>query len=272
LLVKMAHLYVCESLSTYAIGAMTSLDRQRVTRLLSGAGIRLRPRGADGRRPQSRSGEAANLPAVLRTLYSELGLSSTVIGQLLSMPPRTVRARLAEAGIPRRAPGNRPRSSRRIHPFADLDALYVQAGLSANEVARLLGSSRSTVLRNVHDAGLPVRVGGPRPRRGPDQIELITALYDDEQVFATLRRHAVPVRVPGSRLWERFPEPVTLTEALLSDLYSDCGVSVTQIELLTGHPVPAIRRALVDAGIPLRAPGGRSPFLRRWRAAAGATA
>lgn len=265
---KMAHLYSCEGRSTYVIAAMTGLNRQRVARLLARAGIRLRPQGAEGRRPQFRAKEPVHLPALLSTLYCELGLSSTAIGRLLDMPPRTVRARLTEAGIPRRAPGNRPRSDRRTLAGADLDALYVRAGLSADEVARLLGSSRSVVLRNVHDAGLPARLGGPAPRRGPDQIELINALYDDEQVAATLSRHGVPRRAPGGRLWERFPEPIALTKALLDDLYSDCGVSITHIELLTGRPVPTIRRALVDAGIPLRAPGGRCPFLRRWRAIA----
>jgi len=43
---RLAHLYVCQGLSTYAIGEITGLDRQRVTRMLRQGGVPLRPRGA----------------------------------------------------------------------------------------------------------------------------------------------------------------------------------------------------------------------------------
>ncbi len=42
----LAHLYLCRGLSAYAIGEITGLDRQRVTRMLRRAGVPLRPRGA----------------------------------------------------------------------------------------------------------------------------------------------------------------------------------------------------------------------------------
>jgi hypothetical protein len=37
--------------------------------------------------------------------------------------------------------------------------------------------------------------------------------------------------------------------------------------LLTGQPAMTVRGFMRRAGIPLRHPGGRTPFLRRWRAA-----
>ena len=44
-----AHMYVCMQLSTYRIGKLTGIDRQRVRRLLGQAGVAVKPRGA-GRR------------------------------------------------------------------------------------------------------------------------------------------------------------------------------------------------------------------------------
>lgn len=263
---RLEHLYVCEQQSTRAIAAVTGIDRQRVTRLLAKAAVPLRPRGAGGRRPHRRAGEPAHLPELLTALYVEHGLSSTQIGTLLSMNPRTVRDRLAEAGIARRSRGHRPRTVRRTLRSDDLEQLYVRAGLSAQQVAVLLGVSRGVVLANAHDLGLPVRVGGPAPSRGPGEIELIDALYDDDLVARTLARHGVPVRRSGGRLWDRFPQPVALTGALLEELYHGCGVSVAHIELLTGQPAATVTRRLRAAGVPLRPRGGRCPFLRRWRA------
>jgi transposase-like protein len=265
---EIAHAYVCLLDSTYTIAVGAGLDRQKVTGLLAAAGIALRARGAGGRRPQRRTGEPADLPGLLRDLYLERGLSSSEIGRLLGMNPRTVRARLAEAGIPTRHRGNRPLKARITLAEADLKTLYVQAELTADQVGALLDTRRGTVLRNAHETGLPVRIGGPAPRRGPECIELISALYADPQVAETLARHQVPVRPAGRRLWERFPDPVVLTAPMLTDLYDGCGLSLTHIELLTGRPAITVGRALVAAGVQLRARGGRSPFLRRWRAQA----
>lgn len=50
------------------------------------------------------------------------------------------------------------------------------------------------------------------------------------------------------------------------ELYVTCGLGLTHIELLTGQPAESIRKLLRAAGVTLRAAGGRSPFLRRWRA------
>jgi len=262
---EMAHLYVCLARSTYAVARQTGVERQRVARLLTSAGIALRPRGAGGRRPGRREKEPADLIGLLRELYVQRGLSSTEIARMLGMKPRTVRARLAEAGIARRHRGNRPPSARKTLAEADLDTLYVKAELSAEEVGRVLGTSRGAVLRNAHETGLAVRVGGPPPRSGPESIELIDALYADPLVAAALERHRVPVRAAGGRLRERFPEPVPLTGPMLAELYAGCGISITHIELLTGRPAVTVQRAVVAAGIALRSPGGRSPFMRRWR-------
>jgi len=71
---------------------------------------------------------------------------------------------------------------------------------------------------------------------------------------------------PGAPIWQRFPDPVPLTTPLVKDLYWGCGAALTHIELLTGQPAMTVRGFMRRVGIPLRHPGGRTPFLRRWRA------
>ena len=62
----LAHLYLCQGLSTYAIGEVAGLDRQRVTRMLRKAQVPLRPRGAGRLRPLRRED-----PPGLRQLLAE---------------------------------------------------------------------------------------------------------------------------------------------------------------------------------------------------------
>jgi hypothetical protein len=71
---------------------------------------------------------------------------------------------------------------------------------------------------------------------------------------------------PGGPIWQRFPVPARLSADLAEELYESCGIGVHHIELLTGQPADSVRKLLHAAGVALRAAGGRSPFLRRWRA------
>lgn len=166
-----------------------------------------------------------------------------------------------------RTRGGSNREDRIVLDSALLADLYQRAGLPAGEVGKAFGVSRRIVLRTAHEEGLPVRIGGSPPRRGPDQIELINALYADPVVRHALARHGLPQVPPGGPIWQRFPVPVTLTWEQAGDLYESCGLSVTHIELLTGRPAESVRMMLIAAGVTLRGPGGRSPFLRRWHAA-----
>jgi hypothetical protein len=73
------------------------------------------------------------------------------------------------------------------------------------------------------------------------------------------------VRSPAGPPWQRFPAARPLTADLVGDLYEGCGLSLHLIELLTGRPAAAAGAVLRASGIKLRPPGGRSPFMDRWR-------
>jgi hypothetical protein len=262
---RLAHLYLCRGLSTYRIGEVTGLDRQKVTRALRSAGVRLRPRGAGRRRPLRRD-DPPDLPRILAELYEAGRLGSPQIAGITGMPERTVRDRLRRYGIAVRTRGRWNREDRRTVSAEILQDLYVRLGLTAEEAGRRVGASRATVLRSAHALGVPVRSGGAVPLAGPEEIELVSALYADPLIAAVLDARGIP-RVPaGAPIWQRFPSPVPLTTPMVKDLYWGCGTGLHHIELLTGQPAMTVGGFMRRAGIPLRHPGGRTPFLRRWRA------
>ncbi|MGH3280746.1 MAG: hypothetical protein ACRDNW_16635, partial [Trebonia sp.] len=183
---RLAHLYLCHGLSTYAIADRTGVDRQRITRALRKAGVPLRPRGAGRRRPERRPAPAdvPSMPALMRALYVDARLDSREIAPLLDMPDRTVRERLRRYGIKARTRGGYNREDRVTVPAEAIQALYVELGMTAAEVGQRLGVSRNAVLRTAHSLGVPVRSGGTVPLPGPEEIELISALYADPLIAA----------------------------------------------------------------------------------------
>jgi hypothetical protein len=262
---RVIHLYRCQGLSTYRIEDLVGISRQRVTRLLHRAGIHVKSRGS-GRRRLPRGAGATVPDALLADLYLNHRLTCAQISELTQIPPRTVHGRLRAQGITLRTRGRFNREDRLTVDPEILADMYLRAGLSSGEVGEFLGVSRTVVLRTAHDEGLPVRVGGPAPSRGPTEIELITALYADPGVRQALARHGLPTVPPGGPIWQRFPVPARLSPDLAEELYVSCGIGVHHIELLTGQPADAVCKLLHAAGVALRPAGGRSPFMRRWRA------
>jgi len=265
----LAHLYLCLGLSTYRIAARTGIDRQRVTRALRKAGVPLHPRGAGRLRPVRDPDDRQCPPSLLRELYEVARLDSTEIAAMLGMPERTVRDRLRRAGVSTRTRGGWNREDRITVPEHLLQMLYVELGMTAAEVGQRIGLSGGTVLRSAHALGVPVRSGGAAPLTGPEEIELVSALYADPIVAAALTAYDIPHVPAGGSLSQRFPRPLSLTTPLVKDLYWECGAALNHIELLTGQAAGTVRKFMQDAGIPLRAAGGRSPFMRRWRSGLG---
>jgi hypothetical protein len=251
-------------LSTYRIARLTGVSRQLIGRVLSLSGVAVKPRGAGRpRTPDRADGDADHL---MEYLYVRLRLSSTQVAELTGLADRTVRQRLRARGVPMRTRGRCNREDRIAVAPEILAELYVRSGLTATEIGMILGVSRRVVLRAAHDAGLPVRIGGPPPRGGPEEIELLRALYADPAVARTLDRFGVPAVPEPGAIWERFPVPVPISAELAEELYIRCGIAVHHIELLTGQPAGSVSRLLKAQGAPMRRPGGRTPFMRRWRA------
>jgi len=258
-----SHLYDCQGLSTYEIAKVAGISRQRVGRVLHRAGVPVKPRGAGRRRPPD--AQQAALTDLAVRLYLGSNLSSGQISALIDMPERTVRGRLRARGVRMRTRGRSNRQDRAAAPVETLAQLYVLAGLTAAETGRRLGVPGRVVLRTAHDQGLPVRIGGPEPRHGPGEIELIDALYADPLVRQALSRHGVAMRPGKGPIWQRFPVPEQVTPDLAEELYMSCGLGLRHIELVSGQPAETIRALLHGQDIKLRTPGGRSPFMRRWR-------
>jgi hypothetical protein len=260
---RAAHLYTCQMPSTRKIAIITRADRGRIIQLLREAGIIVTPRGS-GRQLTRRTTESRRLDQLMTTLYLEQRMSTTQIAELTGVPDHTVLYRLHALGVPIRTRGSNDREDRIAVSEDELAAAYVNTELSAAEAGKLLGVSGRIVLRSAHDQGLPVRVGGAPPSRGPSEIELLAALYANPQVRRVLDRHGVPVVETPGPISKRFPVPHRLSESLVVDLYEGCGLSLRQIEPVTGKPAAAAGALLRSSGVKLRTAGGRSPFMRRW--------
>lgn len=261
---RATHLYTCQMLSTRKIAVIIGADRGRTARLLHEAGITVKPRGA-GRPQTRRTAESDRLDRLMTHLYLEQRMPTTRIAQLTGLPNHTVLSRLRARDMPIRSRGGNSREDRTVICQEALIDAYVNTELSAAKAGKLLGVSGRIVLRSAHDQGLPVRIGGAPPSHGPSEIELLRSLYADSQIRRVLKRHGVPiVETPGT-ISERFPAPHNLSEALAVDLYKGCGLSLRQIELVTGRPAAAAMALLRSSGIKLRSAGGRSPFMRRLR-------
>lgn len=260
-------LYTCGGWSIRQIADHLRIERNQLGHLLKQAGVAIAPKGAGRPRPRRRMPDRPDLSSLLEEFYVRRRLPAESVGRLLGLSAATVRSRLRRYGFGVRTKGWASREDRRIVCAAEAEELYCVRRLSADEVARVLGTHRRVILRMAHDQGWPVRLGGNPPRSEPSEIQLIAALYEDGLVRAVLRHHGIPLVPAGGPIWQRFPRPVNLTCDALRDLYDVCGITTQHIELLTGHPAQTVAGRLRSNGIALRPRGGRSPFLRRWRSA-----
>ena len=141
---RVAHLYACQELSTYRIADLVGVSRQRATRMLHHAGVAVKPQGAGRRRG---SGDGQYPAEFLAVLYRRLRLNCAEISTVTGIPARTIRDRLVASGVRMRTRGGIKREDRMALDPARLAAMYLRAGLPSDEIGKVLGVSRSLVLR-----------------------------------------------------------------------------------------------------------------------------
>jgi DNA-binding transcriptional regulator LsrR (DeoR family) len=250
---ELTTLYVDRRLDDAAIGAHLGVPTDRVRRRRRELGV-YRPLSP----PPNHGPPPAPTRKTLRKLYVNEKLPVAVIAQRYHTATPTARRWLVEAEIP-----IRPRTSRAHRkrlPVDQLRELYEARDWTAAEIAAETGYTQRTVLRALHDAGVPVR--RPRARAAaPLHERLLAALYEDPAVQAVLDRHGIRPRPSPGSIAERFPEPEPLSRPLLRELYGDLGLSARHVELLTGQPFEQILDALRDFGILVRSSRGFSPWL-----------
>jgi len=214
----LTEMYVNRRLDDPAIGAHLAVPPWRVTARRRQLGVRRPPV------PPPHPGPPPTPPAdVLRRLYLDEHLPTAAIGKLYRISPNVARRWLRDAAIP--VQPRTTREHRRTLNVTQLRDLYHQHQWTAAQIAAHLHTTQHLVLRSLHDAGIPVRRGGARPRRRPtEHTQLLAALYNDPEITATLRRHQIPHRPQPGSITSRFPTPIPLTHQTLQALYTDTGL------------------------------------------------
>lgn len=254
---ELTDLYVRQRLDDKAIGARLQIPAWRVRQRRDELGVR-RPAST----PPHPPAVAAPPATELEILYLGRGLTLQQIAQRFRTSAPKVREWLVAAGIPVKP--RTTRASRKQPDPAKIRGLYVDREWSSNEIAAHLDLSRQQVLRTLHEHGIPVRHGPSSRQPHPDSARL-TALYDDPEICALLRRHGIPRRRVTGGIAERFPQPYPLTYKLLTDGYLLIGLSAAHLEQITGNSQETIYNALHANGIALRPAGSFSPWFLRQR-------
>ena len=240
-----------------AIGAMHEVPAWRVTMRRRELGVHRPPAPPPHPEPP-----VMPPPAILHRWYVTEGRTLEQIARQHHTAKDTVRTWLQTAGV-----SVQPRTSREHRRHLDpklLHDLYLTREWSATEIAAELDTSIQLVLRSLHEYGIPVRRGGA-PRKGDNDRALrrLTALYQDPDVAALLRRHRIPERpIPGT-ITQRFPTPAPITRSFLAEAYTEIGLAAEHIEQLTGQPAERVLQLLHEFEIPVRPAGPQSPWLQR---------
>ena len=256
-------LYADRQLTTREIAAELGIDKGRVIRALTAAGIPRRPRSVR----RARGARAAVTDTALAEVYRRPGMTIAKAAAHFGVSDEYLRRRIAEAGLTRRPGTFTPRTT---YPPDVLQAKAVKlyaTGMTMREVGARLGVSSSTVSMALHAAKAPVRPGGgARPEAHDTPRTLITDLYADPYVVAALHRHGV--QVPDEADWHvtgpfHTYGPLPVPAALVRELYVDIGLSIRHIALLIGLGDFATRSRLIQAGVTFRSSQERCPWNRR---------
>lgn len=152
----MRRLYEQERMSLREIGAIHDRSLSMVRRALLMQGVRLRPRHHTLRPSPNRVPHHVMEETI--TTYRREG-SLAKAARALGVSPSTVKRRLVNAGVAQRPRSEVAREAMQAYAVdgdrrAEVIRLYVDEGLSQEQVARRLGMARGTVAKVVRAAGV----------------------------------------------------------------------------------------------------------------------
>jgi len=253
-------LYADRQFTTRAVAAELGINKARVIRALTAAGIPRRPRSVR----RARGARAAVTDTALAEVYRRPGMTIAKAAAHFGVSDEYLRRRIAETGLTRRPGTFAPRSA------WSPDVLRVKAvqlyatGMTMREVGARLGMSGGTVSAALHAAKVPVRPGGgARPEAHGAPRTLISDLYADPDIVVALRRH--DVEVPDEADWQVTDAfhsyvPLPVPAALLRELYVDIGLSIHHIAMLIGLGDFATRSRLIQARRDIQGITGAMPM------------
>jgi len=240
-------------LSNAEIAAMHDVSVNGVTRRLRDDKMRRRPRSPTTRPTPPR--------LTLHNLYVDQEMSLADIAARYEVPHATVRRWLDHNGIERRARAYTTNPTGNVLDHDTIKYFYVTEEWTAAEIGRHVGVTKKIILDHLHRYGVPLRP--PGAKRPATDRALLDRLYSDQTVVAVLHQHDVPVVPTPGRLRRRFADPAPLAAGLIERLYTELGLSVSQISLITGHFDLGVRAALQQAGIEARSGAVRAPWTIR---------
>jgi DNA-binding CsgD family transcriptional regulator len=121
-------------------------------------------------------------------LYVEKRLTTYEIADRFDTTSGTISSALESHGIESRSGGSGLEYGQPWHDEDTLRELYVEKGLTADEVADRLGCSQSTVLLQLRKSGIPRRHNHPHFKTREDGYEVVRHKVNGEQHIVRVHR------------------------------------------------------------------------------------
>ena len=154
--VLLRELYVVRQFTTREVAAELGINKARVIRALTAAGIPRRPRSA---RPP-RGARAAVTDTALAEVYHRQRMTIAQVATHFGVSDEYLRRRIADAGLTRRPGTFAPRSAWSPPVLQATAVQLYETGMTMRGVGARLGVSSSTISAALHAAKAPVRPGG----------------------------------------------------------------------------------------------------------------
>jgi len=207
------------------------------------------------------------LKRILEDYYINQKLSIRQIARKFNVNYSTIHQWLIKFNIPRRE-----KPPEKIHiPKEELIKLYVKEGKSASEIARIYNVAHTTILDKLRKFGIEPR-NDKKLKDIPNLKEKLTELYINqgktmeaiakefgvtkEAIYRWIKKFGLKKEIPAVKIEKdnrKLREiPKEELKQILTDLYLNKGLSLSQIAEIYGVTKQNIRNWLLKLGIPLR--------------------